>query len=583
MTPPSVKSGGTALLAIYAFLVLWAVAPVMRESDQASLLKGAIELARDGQLVRSDYNYSKQYGSYWLIGLSLRLSNLQQVGSSPDSVVLLGNLISSLVFLSGLACLILRQKFNEWWQWVLVLSVLFCPTLFFSSCLLSSNLISTGFLCFLVCSLGVNKAWLRIAGSGVFGFLAVSTRADAVLLLPLISLLNVSGFSWRKLFSDPAIWLLGFVSIGALLLGKLLGTEHVAHYAAFFQPPVAFAYLSFGLGGGALALLVIVFGVFPKRRTQLDVQRILVVLALFLPLCFYGRILFSPRHLMTTAMVVLFFVCFETGRGWLSEFFSNRLGKSLGVLVLLTTFLPFLFGVRLSSMRSGSVVLTTPTLYPTADGYWPMGNYGQFYGWLRRAHDSPLDHNQRVWSAWKAVEKIPNEGEGLTIRSSGLVSFGKFRLILLGGAEPEAKESEVFLTDSRTISRRLLQVSGGTSRDLYHEGKVRGVLLGEGSGEEVILCNQTKDELSGSVELRKKLREMGGGDDYVLMSRSANWIALRGGGPFRWLFFSKKSGGKIGVREMVGGESGYQESQEAEVWIARSALPSFFRLKAYEN
>ncbi|HAT20468.1 MAG TPA: hypothetical protein DCS85_09965, partial [Verrucomicrobiales bacterium] len=60
---------------VWICLEIWAVGPVMRESDQASLLEGAVQLAV-GDKAFSDndsYNYDKQYFSYWVTAAWLKL------------------------------------------------------------------------------------------------------------------------------------------------------------------------------------------------------------------------------------------------------------------------------------------------------------------------------------------------------------------------------------------------------------------------------------------------------------------------------------------------------------------------------
>ena len=59
----------------------------------------------------------------------------------------------------------------------------------------------------------------------------------------------------------------------------------------------------------------------------------------------------------------------------------------------------------MAGFTEGRLVISESTLYPTADGFWPMGAYGDFYGRLAMADEVAVDHNQEVWAAWEAVSE----------------------------------------------------------------------------------------------------------------------------------------------------------------------------------
>ena len=83
---------------VWICLEIWAVGPVMRESDQASLLEGAVQLAvGDKALSDNDsYNYDKQYFSYWVTAAWFKLRS----PSAEDSMVIVreGNLLAVTLF-----------------------------------------------------------------------------------------------------------------------------------------------------------------------------------------------------------------------------------------------------------------------------------------------------------------------------------------------------------------------------------------------------------------------------------------------------------------------------------------------------
>lgn len=573
---------------------MWAVGAVMRESDQASLLAGAVQLSRDGDVFgKSYYNYSRQFGSYWMIGAVLDLLSLDEVGADPTAVVLSGNLVASISFLAGIFVLLKVRGPRHWWEWVPVSASLFSPVILFSSPLLSSNLISAGFLCLLVSVMAGKRSKLRDWISGSLGFCAVAARADAVLVLPLIALLSVRESSLSGLFQDGRIWILGASALLALVVGTLISSESAYDYSSFFQPLVAGSFLFFGVGSAFFALVGMVCWLFMRGAIRRDYYQILLGLALIVPLSFYCRILFTPRHLMTTALVVLFFASFERGKILLKEMREARLGKLVFLLVLLATFLPMFFGIKLSSMRSGSLTCSVPTLYPTADGYWPMGCHSQFLFWLRASARRPIDHNQRVWSAWEQLKVLPTNVGNVEVRSGGLESLGALRTSLLRDEQTVGGSFDAIVFDSRSISKRAVSVGGGRGGDNLSDEFSGNVVLSLHSSGEEVLMRDGEGGLPGwykdKYALRHLLSRVGGGDDYVLMGNDGRWDELRGAGPFRWFFFSHRSDGSDGLnddchwhfREVLGGFYEYRNADNREIWIARSALPSFFRLNNY--
>lgn len=571
------------LVLLYAGIVLSLVRPVMRESDQASLISGSVELARDkGPLFRADYNYSRQYGSYWILSFVYRITNLHVDHKSSEQIVLAGNLTASLLFLAGLAVLIVGRGPGSWWEWAGQGAVLLSPVVLFSAPLLSSNLFSAGFLCLLVFVLGKGPSLWRVLSCGLLGFLAVASRADAALVLPLISLLSIDDLNVKRLFGDFAIWALGLCSVCALILGEIIMIGPSSSFAVFFKPVVAGTYLVFGLGSVVLALFGGVLWLLLSGRKHRNLHRILIGMTLLVPLLFYGRLLYTPRHLFTTALGVFFFFSFDVSRNWFRYLVSDTWGRRAVIVLSFLTVLPVFFGIQLTSLCSGNLTARNPTLYPTADGYWPMGCSAQFALWLREASAHPIDHNQRVWAAWAEVEELPSS---FALRSSGLVSFGNLQVTLLGCQERISRESPNFIIDGRSISKMAMSVSGGAMIDRFEQDQLRGELLGRGEGEEIYLDSAVANVLSGKLAVRLQLRSVGGGDDYVLLERGAEFENIRGAGPFRWFFFPDPNGDftNSDVREVIGGRSAYLKIRSNEKWIARSALPIFFRVSDYEN
>ena len=69
------RLAASVVAVLWICLEIWAVGPVMRESDQASLLEGSLQLvAKDRAVAANDsYNYDKQYLSYWITAAWLKV------------------------------------------------------------------------------------------------------------------------------------------------------------------------------------------------------------------------------------------------------------------------------------------------------------------------------------------------------------------------------------------------------------------------------------------------------------------------------------------------------------------------------
>ena len=567
---------------IYAIFVLLMVGPIMRESDQASLLRGSVELSRDGNVVgRSFYNYERQYGTYWVLAPFIKSCGLAKKSASLDSLVRLGNLVASSVFLVGLTALLLLRGASSFWELSAYFIVLSAPVIALSAPLLSSNIISAGFLCGAVVLLSGRSSLLSDVGCGLLAFCSVAARADAVLLFPALSLLSAKELKLSTLLGERRLWVLFLSSVLALLLGSIVSEAEVPSYKGFFQAKIFIAYFVFGLGATGL-LLLLFCGEILKRSAKVDwEERVLLWLlavAMVLPILFYGRILFSPRHLMTCALIVLTALTFPRGRGFLTSALSGRIGRCIFLFLLFCSIVPWVVGLRLSSLSSGSLTLSEPTVFPSADGYWPMGAYGRFTWWLKNADSYEIDHNQRVWNAWK-VCKADWEADKFFVVGSGLASYGKFVITAREGQIVERKLATVSLIDSRGVTKERVNVSGsrGDTHRLFIEKEPFGVgVLGRGNWEKVFYSSRRETELDESWQIRQTLSKSGHGNDYVLGNIDSNWLELKGGGIFSWLFYDGQN-----VIEVEAGKWGWKKAPESTKWIARSALPRFMSIREF--
>lgn len=518
---------------LWVALALWAVGPVMRESDQAALLKGAVSLARESEnwFRNSSYNYDKQYLSYWVVAGWLRLRGAAGPEGTIEAAVREGNLVA--VALSSLALLVLVGSQARWsWGPAVVFGcVLFSPVVAFTGVLLSPNLISAAFLFGLLVVLregrngrdeSRNPTWSRLVAVGLFSWAATAARQDIVLLMPLLALLAVRDNSLRELCRSRILWALALGCLAALAAGLLISAEHTPLPAAFFSFKTFVTYLVGGLGALLLPLFVFAW----KAGRPPGWRGVALAGAVLMPPLFYAFLLYTPRHLFVVALGLFGTVFLRRGWEIWVSLEASRTGRVMLLLALLGTVLPWIVGVRMSGWKSGRVVASSSTLYPTTDGFWPLGAYGWFYSRLAHAAERPVDHNQQVWAAWTGVDpdRIP-AGTGKIV-SSGLREYGLLSLRWAGRAgTADLDEADYVLFDDRTVAKRQLGVDfqeGPNQRlvtRLLSRGEIREV--GFAMGRRILLwtANGREREVLASVSVTLALSAVFGGNDF----RVAPW------------------------------------------------------------
>lgn len=387
--------------------MLWVCGAVMRESDQASLLDGALQLARGLGGEARFHNYSGQFGSYWLLAGLQHLFPLD----SLRGYVIWGNYVACGMLVIGLLFYALKMRKEISGQGVVLLIIsLTTPTVLLSAPLLSSNIMAGGVILALVATSGWWQRWAGIALGSVLVFLAVSLRQDAAFLLPLICFIPQKDLRFWVLLRERYLWCFMAAAVGALLTGRVLSAETYFPGLVLDWKLVG-CYAVFGLLGAGLALI---WGVMRGWKRASDVMtRLVISLSVLLPALMYALLLYSPRHLFMAGLVPLLLAA----SSWLrvpARVIENAprfplkrllLSCALGVNILWLVIAPAVQG-------NGSVKwgVKHATCYPTADGLWPIGGGIHFLSRLKHADKEYLaiDHNQEVWGAWEDWE--PTEG-----------------------------------------------------------------------------------------------------------------------------------------------------------------------------
>ena len=515
-------------------LEIWAVGPVMRESDQASLLEGSLRLiAKDRAVAANDsYNYDKQYLSYWITAawLKVRLAGDQR----SMEIVREGNLLTITLFSLALLAAVWARKRWSGVQVAALYGALFTPVLSFSGMFLSPNMLSASFLLLLAVMLRNDRGTserptsrgaqsrVRVCLVGILAWAATATRQDALLLMPLLALFAAQEESVRATLRDQRIQAMIIGTVFAIILGLLLSEKFAVLPAPFFVLPTFFAFVGGGLG--ALLLLVIIFAIGLVSKGSFF--RAFMALSVLLPLIFYGCVLYTPRHLFLPALVIILTLFSDRGCDCWNSLAQRRWGRLAVLITLLGTALPWVFGVRMAGWKQAAVVTSAPTLYPSTDGFWPMGSYAEFLGRLANGAKDPVDHNQRVWGAWSKIapEDLP-PGKGAVL-SSGLVSYGAFHLALFGRKKASSvRDADYVLFDERTLGKRQRGVNAteGSNRStllsLLGKGHLRP--LGGDMGERVFLWTRgmkpTLDrQPDHGVSIKLALHDYFNGNDFMV-------------------------------------------------------------------
>ena len=585
-----------------AALAWWVSAPVMRESDQASLLVGALELSRGfSPLGQEFYNYDKQWFSYWVVAFAR-----QCIGGggevSLSSFVVNSNRVALMVGWIGVSLAVLTASRGGWRPLLLCAGLLLAPVWLLSIPLLSSNIISAGFVGFWIVAMEwgrvtrkKNLSWICVGG---FSFLAVGARVDAALMLPALSIAWWGiGRSWNGLLGCGLLWASFLGATLAFILGGWMSDYESANYLAFFKWQTFTAYFVFGLGGLVFWYVGIFTKLFQRRKTQNWMERVrewVWFVCLLFPIIYYGRVLYSPRHLLTAAMVVCLSGCFSASWEWWRVMYRG-FGKWLFILGYLSLLAPMIFGVQLKSLSKGTVVLTEDvTKYPTADGHWPMGGYFGFLQEMKNADQSPIDHNQRIWGAWLEVNENEVPNGPITVISSGLSSYGELWTIWhnrdINAYENLEFSGGVLMIDDRTLLRgkKRFSVQGLEQRanvrgwelfQTFNEANLMGFFRG---GRILRLSGNGSMEGNHFLEIAEIFRKLGKGDAFVVTKLSELLPDIETVLQRRWaLIFQNESGLDYKIWSGSFNSSDLNQNQMDKGWVGWSELPAYFKVSQY--
>lgn len=448
------------VLLLQIFLLLAVVFPqtgsAFRENDGASYIGGAWQLIH-GQASPFHnilYNFDKQYGAYGLLALAMRLFP----GTDP---LLAANLLQVIfVAIAMLACAALPRRPGA--RLASLAAILLCPVWLLSAPFFSPASLSGAVLIMAIVVMPASY----IAGSALALF-AVTLRADAVLLIPLLVWAHSPRMSLPKLILRPRVLATGILTLALVALGRLTSAGLVNDTAGLFlNPKYLIVCLVFGFGASAA---VYAGGLAGLLRVSLSKRKwTLWYLAGFaaaaLPPAYYGLQIHSPRYFFLSSLAGL---CLVTSRRY-----GLTIPKSAGsrrlaaACILLAATVPWVAGLDMPSVKHVRPTLLHPTLYPTADGHMPLGAYLGFVHQVAGMDRFQIDHNQQIWLAAFPLHYAVC-GNAVPLLGTPMEAFLELA-VRLGGRQPVVDDMTGKFTcpfayaDLRSLSHGLLDAPEGS-------------------------------------------------------------------------------------------------------------------------
>ncbi|MBM4152427.1 MAG: hypothetical protein FJ220_02750 [Kiritimatiellaceae bacterium] len=449
------------LLVTVAIFSLWCTGDLMRKNDQATILAGAYDLAH-GRLQdpESYYQFDKTYVLYGVCAAIFKLQNLFSCEMSPIDAANRG---LALVFWSALTILVVR--FRTAISAVDLLCIITAPAILLNTMYVNSTVLSSAFLILSACFIlhPVRRGgWL---GALLFA-LAVGSRADVILLLPLLLWLSTP-FSQIKTF--PAgfskQWTLIVAGIITLISGRIFCSDG-ASIDPIFNAKMVAGYVAFGFGAAGLLFSIYAIRLTlhaAKSPTWLEkLYGLAGVAAFLLPVIFFLPQLHAPRYFWRGCEAILLLAISRRLPIW-----TCRPGY---ILLTIAACLPMVLGINLSSLHRPQLTLTAPTLFPSGDGYYPMGGYAQFLLNMRNANQHPIDHNQVIWTAMQSAKL---EFDNHPVLWSPMFGYFKLAASLQGDVAQLYSFSDLsnrpFYAESRSLMRKDPKTPLSSISDVLHQ------------------------------------------------------------------------------------------------------------------
>ena len=413
--------------------------------------------------------------------------------------------------------------------------------------------------------------WPNVLASSLLVFLAVGSRADIILLLPLWFGLILGFPTFGKMCDHlfqgletrgGTVWGLGLGAVAALCVGRIWADGAGTTFDPFFQWKMALGYLAFGFGG---ALLLFGLGAWGIWQQAAKGARWIWVATFLLPVFFFLPQLHAPRYFWRGAEAVMMLsacapACLPLGRRWCRS------------VVWLVVLVPLLVGLNLPLLTQPRPTVRAPTLFPSGDGHYPMGAYGAFLQQLRKGTVHPIDHNQRVWAATRSAELVADEAGRIPVLFTPMFGYFMLEASLRGYTADHLSwahmQDDVFYMDSRTLTRQDMKFGGAMDALLDQPITV----VSPDQDGIVVLKIGAGDTAWG--RRTRLLNRLFAGNEYRIV---AGDVSVPDGHPVVWFAERPFAGG---VHDEVTGWY-YSRTPADTDWLAYSALPGWMSVQAF--
>jgi hypothetical protein len=245
------------------------------------------------------------------------------------------------------------------------------------------------------------------------------------------------------------MWLLAAAVAIPLAIGPLIAAKSIYLRANhFFNFPYYAALFVFAVGVPWLlsAAAFSSFGLCAAlRRRRWAAFYTVMAASVWCSLIYYSVQMYSARYFFPAFFSSFVVLSSKRGRCWFRWMTQRNHVIQRAVVTGLTalSFAPWLVGVHLFSLHSGSPTLLNPALIPTSDGVIPMGGLAVFQASLIARH-GVLDHNQQSLLAARSVHYRPCPDGLVAVYFSGMSSF------IMQAAEEQGFRSRIIVQEDTT-------------------------------------------------------------------------------------------------------------------------------------
>jgi hypothetical protein len=239
----------------------------------------------------------------------------------------------------------------------------------------------------------------------------------------------------------------------ALLAGRLICRGGGSAFDPIFNLKMVAGYVVFGFAAaGVLFLLYAVFLAVQAIRARSTLEKLYGTAGLFaflLPVLFFLPQLHTPRYFWRGCEAILLLAVSTRRPVWNIRW--------LKITVCFAATIPLVLGLRLPELTQPRLTVTHPELFPSGDGFYPMGGILPFMFRLRNAVEQPVDHNQQVWNAVRKADLRFDDRRSIKVLHTPMYGYFMLAASLRGGFAECRSYAELsngcFYADSRSLMR----------------------------------------------------------------------------------------------------------------------------------